>query len=209
MKLWSDSFKDGAAIPAEFAFARPDPATRVRLAENRNPHLAWNDIPSGTASLVLLCIDGDAPTVGTDVNQEGRTLPVEMPRGDFFHWALVDIPPTLSSLPAGSQSDGVTPRGKPGPAATAGGMALRHGTNDYTGWFANDPDMNGRYFGYDGPCPPWNDEQVHHYIFRLYAIDVERLPVEGEFTALQACQALHGHILDEAQIIGTYTLKAK
>ena len=60
MKLWSDSFKNGAAIPAEFAFAEPDAATRVRLAGNRNPHLAWDDIPPGTASLVLLCIDGDA-----------------------------------------------------------------------------------------------------------------------------------------------------
>jgi Raf kinase inhibitor-like YbhB/YbcL family protein len=68
--------------------------------------------------------------------------------------------------------------------------------------------MNGRYFDYDGPCPPWNDERVHHYIFRLYAIDVAQLPVDGAFTAQQALAALHGHILDEAQIIGTYTLKS-
>ncbi|QGZ41174.1 hypothetical protein IP92_00088 [Pseudoduganella flava] len=207
MKLWSDSFDNGAAIPGEFAFAVPDPETRVRFADNRNPHLAWDDIPAGTASLVLLCIDGDAPTVGTDVNQDDKTLPVDLPRGDFYHWALVDIPPTMTSLPAGSQSSGVTPHGKPGPAIANGGTHLRHGLNDYTGWFASDPEMAGRYFGYDGPCPPWNDERVHHYIFRLYAVDVPQLPVEGEFTAAQVLHALHGHILDEAQIIGTYTLR--
>jgi Raf kinase inhibitor-like YbhB/YbcL family protein len=206
MRLWSDSFRSGAAIPAEFAFAMPDPDQHVKLAGNRNPHLAWDDMPAGTASLVLLCIDGDAPTVGTDVNQEGRTVAADLPRGDFYHWALVDIPPTLSSLPAGDYSNGVTPKGKPGPQLTDGAAQMRQGQNDYTGWFAADPAMAGRYFGYDGPCPPWNDERVHHYIFRLYAIDVARLPVEGDFTAQQAVAALHGHILDEAQVIGTYSL---
>ena len=73
---------------------------------------------------------------------------------------LIDIPSGLRSISAGSHSDGVIARGKPGPEAaggtpTAGG--LRHGLNDYTGWFASDPDMKGDYFGYDGPCPPWND----------------------------------------------------
>ncbi|HEX8605902.1 MAG TPA: YbhB/YbcL family Raf kinase inhibitor-like protein [Pseudoduganella sp.] len=207
MKLWSDSFRNGAAIPAEFAFAEPDAATRVRLAGNRNPHMAWDDIPPGTASLVLLCIDGDAPTVGTDVNQAGKTLPADLPRGDFYHWALVDIPPAMPGLAAGSHANGVTPRGKPGPTIVNGGTHMRHGLNDYTGWFAGDADMEGRYFGYDGPCPPWNDERVHHYIFRLYAIDVPQLPVEGAFTAQQVLAALHGHILDEAQIIGTYSLR--
>ncbi|MCK7494793.1 MAG: hypothetical protein MZW92_29500 [Comamonadaceae bacterium] len=51
--------------------------------------------------------------------------------------------------------DGVTPRGKAGPAAAHG---ARQGINDYTGWFAGDHDMGGDYYGYDGPCPPWNDE---------------------------------------------------
>ncbi len=206
MKIWSHSFKEGSAIPGDNAFAVPDPATHVRLAGNRNPHLAWEDIPAGTASLVLLCIDGDAPTVGTDVNKEGRTLPVDLPRGDFYHWALVDIPTDVSTLAAGAWSDGVTPKGKPGPAIP--GSAMRQGLNDYTGWFAEDPDMAGDYFGYDGPCPPWNDERVHHYIFRLYALDIERLPVSGRFTAQDVLAAMHGHIVDEAQLIGTYTLKA-
>lgn len=206
MRLWSDSFKNGMAIPADNAFGAPHPDSHVAFAANRNPHLAWDDIPAGTASLVLLCIDGDAPTVGTDVNRAGKTLPVDLPRGDFYHWALVDIAPTVTSLAEGAHANGVTPHGKPGPAIANGAAYMRHGLNDYTGWFAGDADMAGDYFGYDGPCPPWNDERVHHYIFRLYALDVARLPVEGKFTAQQVVQALHGHILDEAQLIGTYTL---
>lgn len=205
MKIWSHSFRDGAAIPGDNAFAVPDAASHVRFAGNRNPHLAWDDIPPGTASLVLLVIDGDAPTVGTDVNQEGRTLPVELPRGDFYHWALVDIPPGLTTLAEGAYSDGVTPHGKPGPAIA--GSPMRQGLNDYTGWFAQDPAMAGDYFGYDGPCPPWNDLRVHHYIYRLYALDIERLPVAGRFTAQDVLAAMHGHIVDEAQLIGSYTLR--
>lgn len=202
MKIWSDSFKDGAAIPGEFAFAVRDKATKMRLSSNNNPHLAWSEVPSGTESLVLLCIDGDAPTDGTHVNQEGHTLPQSMPRADFYHWCLVDIPPKRNSIAAGEFSKEVTPKGKP-----AGLPApLRHGINDYTGWFASDKDMVGDYYGYDGPCPPWNDERTHHYIFRLYALDIPRLPVEGRFTCQDVLNAIHGHILDEAQVIGSYSL---
>ena len=56
------------------------------------------------------------------------------------------------------------PRGKPGPDAPHG---ARHGINDYTGWFASDADMAGDYYGYDGPCPPWNDEIPHRYVSRV------------------------------------------
>ena len=45
MKVWSDSFADGAAIPVEFAFGRIDPAAHVALSDNRNPHLAWSHLP--------------------------------------------------------------------------------------------------------------------------------------------------------------------
>ncbi len=202
MKIWSDTFKHGAAIPGDFAFAVRDPATKVRLSANKNPHLAWSEVPAGTESLVLVCIDGDAPTDGTNVNKAGATLPSSMPRADFYHWCLVDIPTTRSSIAAGEFSKEVTPKGKPG-----GTLApMRHGINDYTAWFAGDKDMAGDYYGYDGPCPPWNDERTHHYIFRLYALDTARLAVEGRFTCLDVLQAIHGHILDEAQVIGTYTL---
>jgi len=207
MKLWSESFKDGAAIPGDNAFAVKDPATHVRFAANRNPHLAWDEVPNGTESLVLFCIDGDAPTDGSNVNQEGKTVPASLPRTDFYHWTLVDIPPAMASIAEGQFSQAVTPKGKPGPVIADGAHPLRHGINDYTSWFAGDKGMAGDYYGYDGPCPPWNDERVHHYVFRLYALDIPRFPLEGRFTGPEAMAAIHGHILDEAQTIGTYTLK--
>ena len=42
--------------------------------------------------------------------------------------------------------------------------------------------------------------------FQLYALDVDRLPVEGEFTAGDVRKALAGHVLAEATVTGTYTL---
>src|SRR5687768_8028657 len=115
MRLWSDSFRDGGLIPAQCAFAVIDPDQHVRLSSNRNPHLAWDDVPTGTESLVLLCRDIDAPTVGTDVNKEGRVVAENMPRADFYHWSLIDIPAALHALAEGKFSDMVTPHGKPGP----------------------------------------------------------------------------------------------
>ena len=87
----------------------------------------------------------------------------------------------------------------PGPAGT------RQALNDYTGFLAGS-DMAGDYFGYDGPCPPWNDERLHHYYFILYALNVERCPVVDRFTVHDIETAIEGHVLEEARIVGTYTL---
>ncbi|HXA47188.1 MAG TPA: YbhB/YbcL family Raf kinase inhibitor-like protein [Burkholderiaceae bacterium] len=207
MKLWSDSFKDGAVIPGEFAFCVMDPKTHAKLSANRNPHLAWSDVPTGTKSLTLICCDGDVPSRGDDVNQEGKTVPATLPRVDFFHWTLIDLPLNVTSINAGLLCDGVTARGKSGPniAATAL-VGARQGVNDYTGWFAGDADMRGDYFGYDGPCPPWNDAIMHHYAFTLYALDISHLPLDGKFAGQQVREAMRGHVLAEASLTGLYTL---
>jgi hypothetical protein len=206
MKLTSDSFKDGAAIPGEFAFAVADPKTHVALSRNRNPHLAWTDAPEGTESFALIVHDPDVPSKGDDVNKEDREIPASLPRVDFYHWLLVDVPASMKEIAAGSQSDGVETHGKRGPAAPGG---MRHGINSYTQWFASDPQMEGDYFGYDGPCPPWNDSIVHHYIFTLYALDVEELAIDGELTAQSVQAAMKGHVLGEAKLTGTYSLNPK
>ena len=112
MQLTSQSFQDGQAIPGEFAFAVPDAASHVALSSNRNPHLAWSGAPAGTQSFVVVCHDPDVPSRGDDVNQEGREVPASLPRVDFFHWLLLDIPAATTEIAAGAQSDGVTPRGK-------------------------------------------------------------------------------------------------
>jgi len=200
MKLWSETFRDGGLMPADYAFAEIDPASRVRLAGNRNPHLAWDDVPNGTESLALFCIDPDAPQDASLANRDDQALPLTALRGDFYHWSLLDIPISMRMIAAGEFSSGITPRGK---AAATG---LRQGINDYTGWFAGDAAMAGDYYGYDGPCPPWNDERIHHYIFRLYALDVPQLALPERFTGQQAHAALYGHILDEAQLVVAYSL---
>lgn len=211
MKLWSNSFKDGDAIPGACAFCIVDAATHVALSTNKNPHLAWSDVPAGTQSLVLIVHDPDVPSRGDDVNQEGKTVPADLPRVDFFHWVLVDVPPGINSIAEGSFVNGVTPRGKPGPAIFkspigSAQMTPRHGLNDYTGWFAQDADMSGDYFGYDGPCPPWNDSIVHRYIFTLYALDIASVQVDGKFTGPQVRDAIAGHVLAQASTSGLYSL---
>jgi Raf kinase inhibitor-like YbhB/YbcL family protein len=204
MQLTSQSFQDGQAIPGEFAFAVPDAASHVALSSNRNPHLAWSGAPAGTQSFVVVCHDPDVPSRGDDVNQEGREVPASLPRVDFFHWLLLDIPAATTEIAAGAQSDGVTPRGKSGPAAPGG---LRHGVNDYTGWFAGDEQMKGDYYGYDGPCPPWNDSIVHHYVFTVYALATPTLAVSGELTGANVRAALQaGQVLGKASITGLYSL---
>ncbi|PUA16408.1 YbhB/YbcL family Raf kinase inhibitor-like protein [Glaciimonas sp. PCH181] len=207
MKFWSESFKDWAVIPGEFAFGVIDPITHVALSTNHNPHFGWSDLPAGTQSLALICHDPDVPSRGDDVNQEGKTVSANLPRVDFFHWVLVDLPPHDGAITAATFSAGVTPRGKSGPAISNSPIAgARHGLNDYTGWFAADPDMSGDYFGFDGPCPPWNDAILHHYVFTLYALDVARLPIDGKFNGQQALAVLQDHIVGQAAITGTYTL---
>jgi len=206
MQLQSSSFADGTAIPGEFAFAVPDPKNHIALSRNRNPQLSWSGAPPGTSSFVLICHDPDVPSRGEDVNKEGREIPSSLPRVDFFHWLLLDIPPEMHEVAAGSHSDGIVAHGKAGPDARNG---LRHGINDYTGWFAGDAGMKGTYYGYDGPCPPWNDSIVHHYTFTLYALDVPRLNVEGDLTGGNVRASLAGHSLAQAQLTGTYTLNPR
>ncbi|MFV0284557.1 MAG: YbhB/YbcL family Raf kinase inhibitor-like protein [Castellaniella sp.] len=206
MKLHSESFPDQGIVPERNAFARIDPQTHVALAGNRNPHLAWVDVPEGTRSFAILCVDPDAPTQPDDVNQEGREVPADLPRADFYHWVLVDVAPDTRAIAEGDYSNDITPRGKAGPLALDG---TRQGLNDYTGWFAADRDMNGDYFGYDGPCPPWNDALVHRYVFTVYALDVAELGVSGRFTGAQALEAMRGHVLAQASLTGTYTLNPR
>lgn len=203
MKITSHSLTEGQPVPERNAFGVPDPQTRMRLGDNLSPHIAWSGVPDGTRSLVLLCHDPDAPGEADDVNKADRELPADVPRIDFFHWVLVDIPPDWGELGEGTFSSGVTPKGKSGPEAPQG---LRQGLNDFTGFLAGDPEMAGEYFGYDGPCPPWNDPQRHHYVFTLYATDLPRCPVDGAFTGGDVRTILQGHVLDRAALTATYSL---
>ena len=207
MKLWSDSFRDGEPIPVEFAFGRPSPRSNVALSDNRNPHLAWDDVPEGTRSFALIVHDYDVPSRPDYVNQAGRTIPSDLPRVEFVHWTLFDLPATVRSIDDGAFSKGVTPRGKTGPMIVHGPVdGALHGLNGYTDWFAGDPDMAGDYYGYDGPCPPWNDSIVHHYVFTLFALSCDRLIVTGRVTGAAVRAAMDGQVVAEATITGLYAL---
>ncbi len=203
MKLSSQSIAANQPIDGKFAFCIPNAQTHVCLGSNLSPELSWSEIPAGTKSLAVICVDPDVPSVGDDVNIEGKVVDAALPRVDFYHWVLVDLPADTQQLNAGQFSSEVTPCGKAGPGAPLGG---RHGINDYTAWFAGDADMRGDYYGYDGPCPPWNDMRLHHYVFTVYALDVTKLALEGKFTGAQALAAMQGHILGQASLTGSYTL---
>jgi Raf kinase inhibitor-like YbhB/YbcL family protein len=206
MKLTSTSFQHNQAIPEKFAFGAHDPILHVRLTDNHNPQLKWSDAPAGTRSFALICVDPDVPSKPDDVNQEGKTVPASLPRTDFYHWVMIDIPANVTELKAGECSNGIVAGGK----KTLGGPEdARQGVNDYTGWFAGDADMKGTYRGYDGPCPPWNDAITHHYNFTVYALSIARLPVTGDFTGTQVLQAIRPHILDQATLTGTYAINPK
>lgn len=206
MKLSSSSFGDNQRIPGACAFAVPHATDHIELSSNRNPQLSWSGAPADTKSFVLICHDYDVPSKGDDVNKEGRSVPASLPRVDFYHWVLVDIPPSTSAIAEAEFSDGISARGKRGPEAKQG---ARQGLNDYTAWFAGDKEMSGNYFGYDGPCPPWNDEILHHYVFTLYALDSPRCAVSGTFKGGDVLKAIEGHVLAKASLTGTYTLNPK
>ncbi|TCT25200.1 YbhB/YbcL family Raf kinase inhibitor-like protein [Thermomonas haemolytica] len=198
MHLRSDSFAHRQPLSPEFALGAPGGG----FGGNRNPHLAWDEVPADTRSFALLCIDPDVPTDPALVADAATPIPVEHPRGDFVHWVVADIPADVREIPAGSCSDGLTVKGKPA-GRDAGGV---RGLNDYTGWFAGDAAMGGQYFGYDGPYPPAHDLRIHRYFFRLFALDVPSLQLPQPFTAADLLRALHGHVLAEAAIYGTYSL---
>ena len=202
MKLTVLSFDSNGPIPAAFAMGIPNESGQATFGPNRSPHLKWTDAPEGTKSFVLICHDADAPSVRNDANQPDRTVPYDLPRVDFYHWVLIDIPADVDELPAGCDCDGVTPKGK-----EVGGTPYGvRGINSYTSWFAGEPSMEGDYGGYDGPFPPWNDERVHRYYFTLYALDVESLNLSGAFDGGDVLLAMRGHVLAQDDWMGTYAI---
>lgn len=202
MRLDSSDITDQQPVSPRFAFGKPDREHNMALSDNLSPHLAWTEVPGGARSFAVLCVDPDVPAEADDVNTEGKTLPADMPRFDFFHWVMVDVPSDVRELATGECSDGVTEGGKQNPPGPAG---ARQGMNNYT-QFMQGSELEGRYFGYDGPCPPWNDALLHRYRFTVYALDVEKLDLGQDFDGPAALDAMEGHVLDKATITGTYTL---
>jgi Raf kinase inhibitor-like YbhB/YbcL family protein len=152
MKLESTAFAENERIPKRHTADGPD----------LSPPLSWSGVPPGTKAFALIVHDPDAP------------------RGDWVHWVLYDMPPSLSGLPEGVPAD---------PTPKAGG---RHGTTDF------------RRLGWGGPAPP---SGTHRYVFRLYALG-EETGLPGGATRAQVLAAIKGHVLAEASLTGLYSRPA-
>lgn len=92
-----------------------------------------------------------------------------------MHWVLYDVPPASSDLAEGAGA-GALPAG------------AKAGLND---WKRAD---------YGGPCPPIGR---HRYYFKLYALDTSLSGLNAP-TKAQVEAAMRGHVLAEAQLVGTY-----
>ena len=194
-----------APIPAQYAFCVEDGKGKGTFGKNESPQIKWEGAPEGTQSYAVLTHDPDVPSKGDNVNKDGKSVSKDLPRVDFYHWVLVDIPATTNELALGAEGKGVKAGGKT-PGKSEHGV---RGLNNYTDWFASHEKMKGKYGGYDGPCPPWNDEIVHHYHFTVYALDVPSLNLKGDFKGPDALKAMEGHILAKGSFIGTYKLNTK
>lgn len=188
-------FASGAPIPDLFAYCAPSGTGRTKNGGNLNPEISWADAPAATKSFAIIVIDRDVPAKIEDAGKEGITIPADAPRQDFYHWVLVDIPPALSKIGQGEDSRNWLAEGKQ-PGRTAYGVT---GQNDYAKF------MKGSFGGYDGPCPPWNDERLHQYHFTVYALDVPTLGLSGAFRGKDAEAMIAGHALAKGEVVGTYT----
>jgi Raf kinase inhibitor-like YbhB/YbcL family protein len=97
------------------------------------------------------------------------------PKLTYVHWVLYNLPPALNGLPEAFE-----------PATLA--TVIGEGINDW------------RRTAYGGPCPPIGR---HRYFHKLYALDTE---LSGLLRPTKADveRAMHGHVLEQATLIGTY-----
>jgi hypothetical protein len=97
------------------------------------------------------------------------------PKRTWVHWVIYNIPAQSAALPEGDS-------GKNLPEGTLNGI------NDW------------KRTGYGGPCPPIG---THRYFHKLYALDIV-LPDLKKPTKKDLEQAMEGHILEKAELVGLY-----
>lgn len=130
--------------------------------------------------------DGDdesPPLLWSEVPGNAKSLALicddpDAPLLTWVHWILYNIPPTMTGLKEGLSSRDATE------------MKIIQGVNSW------------RRTGYGGPCPPGNS--THRYFFKLYALDSE-LALKPAASKRNLENAMRGHVVAEAQLIGVYT----
>lgn len=195
MKLISHDFEHGQWIPPECAYGRLNNG-EFALSDNLNPHLKWSNLPEGTKSLVIACIDPDVPTDREALNADGE-IPEDQPRRDFVHWLIWNVSPEVNEIQKGEASVGDETTGK-----TFEKFVGVEALNDYT--------RNAEvHRGYDGPCPPEFDARLHGYEFMVYALDVDALDLPDTASWLQVRTAMVAHVLGMAVLQGIYSLNSR
>lgn len=178
----------GKPIPEKHALCIPTADGKSGPGENIRPTIRWGDAPAGTQSFAILVTDPDVPASFDDAGKEGRVVAAEAPRQLFYHWGAYNIPATATALEGG---DATLP------------LSLGTEVPNSLGSYVKRPGQFG------GPCPPWNDERLHHYHFRVIALDVPTLALSAAPTTAELAEAVKGHILAENEVVGTYTLNPK
>ncbi|MEV0334351.1 YbhB/YbcL family Raf kinase inhibitor-like protein [Nocardia sp. NPDC050717] len=128
-----------------------------------SPQLSWSGFPEGTQSFAVTVYDPDAPTAS-----------------GFWHWAVANIPASVTSLDAGA--------GSAGGQLPIGAVSLRN---------------DGGFPGFVGAAPP-NGHGPHRYFVVVHAVDVAVLEVGPDASPAFLGFNLFSHTLGRATLIGTY-----